>query len=154
VHPASPEPPGDEPNDAAAVRLAAQCDLTEHNRLVLLAGHYARLAPALTVMFDARCIALNVPPDAERHVAAEASVLRVDHVIPLAAATLHAAAVDATHAARLGLAALHVLLRRRGRLIAPSSAAVPAGVQVLARDDLEWVGERSVEIVQLGRATR
>src|SRR5687767_12136750 len=41
---------GGAPNEEAAVRLAAQLDLTEPGRLVLLCGEYARLAPQLSVM--------------------------------------------------------------------------------------------------------
>ncbi len=130
------------PNEEAAVRLAAQLDLIEQGRVLLLAGAYAAMAPALSVMFDASCIALGVPQHAERHVAEHASVLRVDAIVPLAQSSLHGAAIDGARISQFGLSQVSALLKPRGRLVAPATTALPGTVKELARDDREWVASR------------
>jgi uncharacterized protein YbaR (Trm112 family) len=144
------------PNEEATVRLAAQLDLVERGRLVLLAGEYAAMAPSLSVMFDAVCIALGVPPDAERHVAEHASVLRVDASVPLAPSSLHGAALDGLHCTHFGLSQVSALLRPRGRLVAPGNMPLPPEVSELARDAREWVAARTPkrDVVPLRRAPR
>jgi uncharacterized protein YbaR (Trm112 family) len=142
------------PNEESAVRLAAQLDLTDAGRLVLLLGEYARLAPALTLMFDAQCVAINAPHDDERRIADGASTLRVAGRIPLAAGVVAGAAADATHATPARLQELRDLLRPRGRLVAPNAAPAPPGVTLLARDTTEWVAVREGDVVRLQRAAR
>ena len=144
------------PNEEATVRLAAQLDLIEHGRVVLLTGEYAAMAPSLSVMFDALCIALGVPRHAERHVAEHASVLRVDATVPLAQSTLQGAAIDVVHSAQFELSQVSALLRPRGRLVAPASTNLPHGVKELARDDREWVASRVAggDVIPLRRAPR
>ena len=140
--------------DEAAVRLAAQLNLTEPGRRVLLCGSYAMLAPQLTVMFDAICLTCGVAPTAERHVATHASVLRVDATLPLAPSSLYGCAIDAAHVMHLGLDQILRLVRVRGRLVASADSPLLPGLQVLARDDLEWVAERTADVVPLKRAAR
>lgn len=145
------------PNEEAAVRLAAQLDLIERGRLVLLAGEYAAMAASLSVMFDVLCIALGVPQHAERHVAEHASVLRVDAIVPLAQASLHGAAIDGAYSSQFGLSQVSALLRPGGRLVAPESTNLPLAVSELARDGREWVAARtarSSDVVPLRRAPR
>jgi len=146
--------PGTLPNDDAAVRLAAQLDLTEPQRLVALFGAYASLAPTLSVMFDAVCVVLNAPQADEAHIAQHASVLRIAERIPLAPGSVEGVAVDAEHVATLGLDALRGMLRQKGRMVAPSLADLPAGLDVLARDEREWVAARTQDIVALRRSPR
>jgi uncharacterized protein YbaR (Trm112 family) len=145
---------GDELGDDAAVRLAAQLDLTEPGRMVLLFGAYARLAPSLSVMFDAVCIATNAPAAAEPHVALHASVLRIRGVLPLARLSLHGAAVDALHAEMLTLEQIRAVIRPKGRIVAPDGFDAPMGVDVLARDAREWVAVRGSDVLNLRRAQR
>jgi uncharacterized protein YbaR (Trm112 family) len=142
------------PNDDAAIRLAAQLDLTEPQRLVTLFGEYASSAPALSVMFDAVVVVVNASEADEAHAAEHASVLRIADTIPLAPSILHGVAVDEAHVATLGLEAVRLLLRSRGRLVVPAVAAAPAGVEVLARDEKEWVGARTADVVALRRGSR
>jgi uncharacterized protein YbaR (Trm112 family) len=142
------------PNDEAAIRLAAQLDLTEPQRLVTLFGEYASSAPALNVMFDAVVVVVNASEADAAHVAEHASVLRIADAIPLAPSILHGVAVDEAHVATLGLEAVRLLLRSRGRLVAPAVAGAPAGVEVLARDEREWVGARTADVVALRRGSR
>lgn len=145
------------PNEDAVVRLAAQLDLTEPGRLLLLAGEYRTRAAALSVMFDARCIVVVVAESAERGIAEHASVLRVDTKVPLARASLHGVAIDATFSRRLGLQQVSSLLRPRGRLVAPATTSLPANVKELARDGNECVAARlasTSDVVPLKRAAR
>lgn len=145
------------PNEEASLRLAAQLDLTETGRLLLLAGAYAAAAPQLVVMFDPAVIAVGVPPEREPHIAEHASVIRADTTIPLARSALHGAAIDATHSAAFGLQQVSALLKPRGRLVAPAGSDFPPGVTVLARDGSEWVAERTPDttgVVELRRAQR
>ncbi len=155
--PAEQREMGEAPNEATAVRLAAQLDLTEPGRWVLLFGDYARLAPALSVMFDAQCFAVGMGHDLERHVAANASVLRIRAVVPLAHACLHGVAIDDAHVTRVGVDQVCALLRPRGRLVAPVGVPVPSGTTELAGDEREWVATRVADadkVVTLRRASR
>jgi uncharacterized protein YbaR (Trm112 family) len=145
------------PNEEAAVRLAAQLDLTETARLVLLFGAYTQLAPALSVMYDARCVALNAARHVERYIAEDASVLRVGVELPFARASFHGAAVDAEHAVSPGLERISELLRPGARLVLPAATALPANVTLLVRDARECVASRAADagaLVQLLRKSR
>lgn len=145
------------PNEAAVVRLAAQLDLSEPGRLVLLLGAYAALAPALSVMFDAQCLVAGAEGGLERHVAALASVMRVGASLPLAQASLHGVAMDDPHVALMGLTQACAILRPRGRLVAPAGAPAGTGMTELARDEREWVATRTLDggpVVTLKRAAR
>jgi hypothetical protein len=139
------------PNEEAVVRLAAQLDLTEAGRLVLLCGDYARIAPPLSVAFDALVLAINPPVNEKRHIAEHASVLLVDDGVPLAPATVHGAAVDSTQARQLSLTSIVEALRPNGRLVGPRATQPPAGLGVLAADDSEWVGAKSAPVIHLQR---
>jgi uncharacterized protein YbaR (Trm112 family) len=61
-------------------------------------------------------------------------------VLPLAKACARGIALDDPTPALL-VSAVDVLVPG-GRLVAPAGAAVPAGIEVLARDGEQWVGER------------
>jgi uncharacterized protein YbaR (Trm112 family) len=153
AHPVGGEPP----NEDAAIRLAAQLDLTQPGRWVLLFGDYARFAPALSVTFDAQCFVVGVESGVERHLAALASVMRIGASLPLAQASLHGIAIDERHVALMGLTQAQAVLRPHGRLVAPAVAPVAAGLTELARDDREWVAARtsdSVDVLTLKRAPR
>jgi uncharacterized protein YbaR (Trm112 family) len=147
---------GPAPNEEAIVRLAAQLDLTEQGRVVLLAGNYAALAPALCVTFDPLLIVVGVTEASEQHLAEHASVMRIATTVPLARSALHGAAIDARNISRLGLEQVSSLLRPRGRLVAPTASALPSDVRELARDEFEWVATRSADsgVIGLKRASR
>lgn len=149
--------PAQLPDEGAALRLAAQLDLTQPERRVLLLGDYARLAPALSVMFDAQCFAAGVERGLEGEVAGLASVMRIGASLPFARASLHGAAVDDPHVAQLALEEVDALLLPHGRLVAPAGASVTPGLTELARDEREWVAARnsdSVDVLTLKRAPR
>jgi uncharacterized protein YbaR (Trm112 family) len=142
------------PDEEAVVRLAAQLELSEAQRPVLLCGSYAVYAPALSVMFDALCVAIGVAPGAVAHVAAHASVLQIARTVPLASGYLRGAAVDDRHAGSPGLGVIVELLVPAGRLVAPASRALPVGLRELARDDREVVAQRTTGVIPLRRARR
>ena len=152
--PAAPdlEVTGEPPNEQAAIRLAAQLDLTEPGRLLLIFGEYARFAPALSVMFDAICVAINAPRREEEHVADHSSVLRIAATIPIAPSAAHGAAVSENQLRQLQLAQVRERLRVNGRLVIPASSALPEGMTLLARDERELVGVRAPEMIGLRRA--
>jgi uncharacterized protein YbaR (Trm112 family) len=139
------------PNEAAVLRLAAQLDLTEGGRLVLLCGEYGRLAPPLSVTYDAQILALNPPTGEERHIAQHASVLRIESGVPLASGSIQGVATDAVQSADLGLTNFARVLRPNGRLVAPCDVPQPAEVEVLAQDDREWVAKKVSTVVKLQR---
>ncbi len=142
------------PNEEAAFRLAAQLDLTVPGRLLLLFGDYARLGPALSIMFDAICVAINAPQREEQHIAEHASALRSGATIPIAPRTAHGAAVAEDELRQLQLEQVRERLRVSGRLVIPASAALPEGLTLLAQDERELVGVRAPEVISLRRAPR
>lgn len=142
------------PNEDAAIRLAAQLDLTEPGRVLLLFGDYARLVPPLSIMFDAMCVAINAPQREERHIAEHASVLRSSARIPIAPSAAHGAAVAEDQLPQLQLEQVRERLRVNGRLVIPASAALPDGMTLLAQDQRELVGVRASEVISLRRAPR
>jgi len=140
------------PNEEAAIRLAAQLDLTEPGRLLLMFGEYARFAPALSVLFDAICVAINAPRNEEKHIADHSSVLRINATIPIAPSAAHGAAVAENQLRQLQVGQVRERLRVNGRLVIPASAALPEGMTLLAHDERELVGVRASEMIRLRRA--
>jgi len=74
----------------------------------------------------------------------EVSSIVVDDRLPFGFSALRGVAIDGRGASAAVLASAASSLRSRGRLVAPSDAAVPDGAEVLARDDRVWVAERTV----------
>lgn len=122
-----------------AARTAALLGLIEPGVRVVLCGAYAGAASSLAQDVGAACVTVNA--SAEVRGAADADHLVVGAVprIPLADGSIGALAVDAEHMALLADAAR--VVRRGGRVLAPSHAPVPGGCTELARDDREWVAE-------------
>lgn len=141
----------DAPNEESVVRLAAQLNLTEAGRLLALCGEYARLAPPLSVAFDAQILAINPPIAEQAHVAQHASVLRVDANVPLSPGSIHGAATDSKQSTLLGLTNIVNVLRPHGRLVAWCDVTPPAAIALLAQDEREWVGAKSAPMVTLQR---
>lgn len=132
------------------VRLAALLDLAEPGGLAVLAGRYALAAAEVARLCEVQLVVLG----AGGHSRGPASVLHPATVLPFRDAVLRAAAVDEVAASRVGLGEFVRALRPGGRLLAQSSLALPGGVRQLARDDVEWVAERSGPFVRLGRAAK
>jgi hypothetical protein len=135
-----------------ALRLAALLGLTESGGTVMLAGGWSALAAPLRDVVDEQRLLLIDPVDALSALHGF-SVVRTAGRVPLADASLRAAAVDERTSTPTMLAATVRALQSRGRLVADASAPVPADVTELARDDRHWVAERAAVAsrpVQLG----
>jgi uncharacterized protein YbaR (Trm112 family) len=124
------------------VRTAALLDLSQTGGIVVLGGSWAAHADAVAELGVAHVVVLNVRAS-ESHVQ-EVSSIVVDDRLPFASAALRGVAIDGGGASLALLSSAASSLRSRGRLVAPSDAAVPDGFAVLARDDRVWVAERTV----------
>lgn len=132
------------------VRLAALLGLAEgHGRAVLVSPSFASHASALHEMTGAQVIVMD-PPETIA-MGRGVSGIRGTGKLPFATASVHGAALDES--------AAHVLhdasrvVKPAGRVCAPADAPVPEGLSELARDELQWVAERSApaKIVELHR---
>ncbi len=134
---------GDERIDAAAhravdaTRTAALLGLSEPGGRVGLCGAFGTVADAIEASTGATCVTVNAWPDLRSRSPADHLVIDIAASLPLASASLNGLAVDAAHVTLLPDAAR--VVRRAGRVLAPAHAPLPAGVQELARDDVEWV---------------
>lgn len=122
------------PGEADLERAAALLGLAEPGGAVLLAGRYTALSAPLRERFDVMTAVIATRGD-----------------VPFVDGTFRAAAID------LPGVMIDEVVRAvavGGRIVAPSSATVPAGLRELARDDREWVAAREATgpIVTLGRA--
>jgi hypothetical protein len=137
--PSTPRQTAD-PDDV--LRTAALLDLADPGGVVVLVGPWSAYARPLVDVVDAHLLVID-PTGATEGV----SAIHAGGAIPLAAGSIRAAATDAP----VGLVPA---LRPGGRLLAPVTASVPAGVRELARDDRHWVGEATAGSsgpVSLGR---
>jgi hypothetical protein len=138
------------PDESEVMRAGALLGLDEPGGVVLLAGTWGAIAPALAEMADVQLLLLDPPTGVES--ADRISVVRADPpAAPFAGGFLRAAAVDAGDggaAGALRVEAAARALRGGGRLLAPVGAAVPSGIVELARDERHWLGEREAGVSQ------
>ena len=127
---------------AHMTRAAALLDLGQPGGIVVLGGSWATYADAIAELGAAHVVVLNTR--ASESSVQEVSSIVVDDRLPFGTAALRGVAVDRGQASPGFLSSAATSLRSRGRLVAPSDAAVPGGVEVLARDDRVWVAERTV----------
>jgi len=132
------------------MRAAALLHVQERGLYVLDAG-WGSMGPGLLALMSAEYLLVN-PPAGINADEGVGILSAVGDRWPLAAASLQGIALERATPARLADAVR--VLRPRGRLVAPSSAPVPAGVAELARDDRHWVGEKVSDLVTLGRKKR
>lgn len=129
------------PTEEEVVRLAALLSLADVRAPVVLAGGWQPLVAALADAVPASYLVVN--PTAALDGREELSALHAAGALPLADGSVHGVALDASTADDVGLVAGAVrALRPRGRLVAPVSLALPAGLRELARDARHWVAER------------
>ncbi len=115
-------------------RLAALLGLTEPGLRVMLCGTHAVASDEIERLTGAHCLAVN--GDAA---VADQLVAAVDRTLPIASASLHGLALDATHSALVNDAIR--VVRVGGRIVAPVSIPMPPGLRELARDEHEWVAQ-------------
>lgn len=127
--------------------LAAYLGVVDGHEPVALTGHFVQLADDFNVWSSAPLLLLPEPgteglfSSTPVRSASAHSALVVGDRLPLGAGTVAAAAVDPWRASPMGLAEFTRVVRPGGRLLAPTDAAVPEGVALLAQDATHWVGE-------------
>jgi len=129
----------DESDDDAAMRCAAMLNLFDPGGAVILAGAWARAAHALHDITPVSV--LVVDPSGDVALGNGVSAIRIGDSLPVAAGSLRGVAFDADTATPSLVDSAARALRPGGRLIAPNSAPLPAGIAERARDDRHWVGE-------------
>jgi hypothetical protein len=127
---------------AHVTRTAALLDLSQPGGIVVLGGSWGVYADAVAELGVAHVVVLNAGTSEAG--AQEVSSIVVDDRLPFGATALRGVAVDGSAAFPALLSSTALSLRSRGRLVAPADAAVPDGMEVLARDDRVWVAERTV----------
>ena len=119
------------------MRLAAQLSLTEPGGIILLTGRYTTVVEPLMSFGETTFILVDAAPSS----LPLAVNLGVGDRLPFVNAALRAAAIDETRAADAFLAEVVRCLRNMGRLVMPSSGALPRQTRVLADDEHERVAE-------------
>ena len=149
--------PPDPAPDAGAervMRLGALLGFTEGAAPFVLRGADGLAASGLIGLAEVPLVLLDPPDD---RAAPFATIIRGAPGIPFGAGAVRGIAAGGRLGNDPGFAASCVrALAPRGRLVAAASAPLPAGIRELARDGLEWVGEREpVPVtVPLSRARR
>ena len=144
---APPAQLGDADEDAV-LRAGALLGFADSLAPFVLCGTEAAAAIGLSGMADAALVLLDPPDD---RAAPLATLIRGAPRVPMAAASARGVALDARGADPLWMASAVRALAPRGRLVAPVACAVPPGIRELARDEVQWVGEREPDFVSIGR---
>lgn len=143
--------PTAQPDAETALRLAALLDLTDARGFALLTGVWCAQLDGIQRISDTPIALLN-PAGGVGGI--PAGVIECGDVAPFAAGSLRAAALHSGLTAPLRDSIVRAV-RPGGRVLGPSSMAVPADVGELTRDDQQWVGEktRGTPFVQLTRSS-
>lgn len=129
-------------DEAGVMRAAALLGLSDPGGIVVLGGSWAAYADAVAELGASHVVVLNAAvSDSSPQ---EVSAIVVDDRLPFGAGALRGVAVDTELGSPELLASAAASLRSRGRLVAPADALVPDEVEILARDDANWVAERKV----------
>jgi uncharacterized protein YbaR (Trm112 family) len=139
-------PSTNNPDDA--MRVAALLGLTVPNALAVLEGSYASTARGVSELTQCRVIALNPPYEIEESEAV--GVVLTDSRIPFASNSVYGIAVQAANL----LNDVPRILRQRGRLITTIRGVLPAGINQIASDERDQVGEAVGPVVKLRREQR
>lgn len=132
--------------DAAApalppMAIAAYLDLAEPGGIVALFGAWAAAAEELGDIVE-RVELVAIAPRGPTHPMQSGIVPPSRTRVPLAPGAMRAAAVDVGDDAALVVIEAARLVRSGGRILAPASTPIPAGVREIARDARWWIGER------------
>jgi len=125
-----------------ALRLAALLDLATPRGYAIITGTLGSAAPYLRAVTDVQLLLVNPPPGIG--MGSGLSGLTIDSAwttLPLAPSSARAVALDDDMTPAQLLAALNVV-RQSGRVLAPVTLSLPAGVAELARDARQWLAER------------
>src|SRR6476661_5494335 len=121
-----------------AMRLAAFLGLGDAVGFAVLLDDWGAHASALRELVETPLILVDPPAGVEGEPGI--SVLLSDGPIPLANGAARGTAIHG-RATQRAMDAVRIT-RSGGRLLAPASVALPAGVRELARDESLWVGEK------------
>jgi hypothetical protein len=134
-----------------ATRAGAFLNLTEPGATVVMGGSWASAAQELSVMTEARVLALNPEKGVEE--SETVGLLRVGTEIPVAPGSVIGVALDSSFPAEI-LASAVKAVRPGGRIVGPTEIPPPSELLVLAHDESYWVAEKSPEVIKLSRAGR
>jgi uncharacterized protein YbaR (Trm112 family) len=144
------------PDAEVAMRLAAFLELTDARGFALLCGRWGVHAALIQQMTDTPLVLVNHSIAAPAHAAAGA--IRAG-VVPFAASSARALALDEVSSPEIITSGVRAV-KTGGRVLGPSTVAVPADVSELVRDDRVWVGEKTAtstptpRLVPITRALR
>jgi uncharacterized protein YbaR (Trm112 family) len=119
-----------------AMRLAAFLDLTDSHDFALLCGSWGAHTDAVTLLAGTPVVLVNPPANAS--VESAAGILLSEGVVPFAAGSARAAALDET----VDASSLARAVRASGRIVGRVGLELPDGVAEIVRDDRMWVAEK------------
>ena len=134
-----------------ATRAGAFLNVTEPGATVVMGGSWASAAQELSVMTEARVLALNPEKGVEE--SETVGLLRVGTAIPVAPGSVFGVALDSSFPAEI-LASAVKAVRAGGRIVGPTEIPPPSELLVLAHDESYWVAEKAPEVIKLSRAGR
>jgi hypothetical protein len=134
-----------------ATRAGAFLNVTEPGATVVMGGSWASAAQELSVMTEARVLALN--PDKGVEESETVGLLRVGTEIPVAPGSIFGVALDSSFPAEILASAVRAM-RPGGRIVGPTEIPPPSELLVLAHDENYWVAEKAPEVIKLSRAGR
>jgi hypothetical protein len=144
-------PAGNEDQEELAMRAGAFLNVTEPGSTVVLGGTWADSALELTLMTEARVLALNPKAGAEE--SETVGLLLVGSEIPVAPGSVLGVALDASFPAEIVASAVKAV-RPGGRIVGPVEIPPPSELAVLAQDEDYWVAQKAPEVIKLSRAGR
>ena len=134
-----------------ATRAGAFLNVTEPGATVVLGGGWADAALELSVITEARVLAINPKVGAEE--SETVGLLLVGSEIPVAPGSLLGVALDASFRPEIVASAVKAV-RPGGRIVGPVEIPPPSELAVLARDEDYWVAQKAPEVIKLSRAGR
>ncbi len=134
-----------------ATRAGAFLNVTEPGATVVLGGTWADAALELSLLTEARVLALNPKAGAEE--SETVALLRVGSEIPVAPGSVLGVALDASFPAETVASAVKAV-RPGGRIVGPVDIPPPGELALLAQDEDYWVAQKAPEVIKLSRAGR
>jgi uncharacterized protein YbaR (Trm112 family) len=124
-----------------SLRMTALLDLSDARGYAILYGGTGSHAPGIRELADVQLLLVDPPAGVEMGNGLSGLTTNAAGVLPLAAASARAIALDDGATPAMLHAAL-AFLAPGGRLLAPVRLLLPDGVSELARDDRHWLAER------------
>jgi uncharacterized protein YbaR (Trm112 family) len=134
-----------------ATRAGAFLNVTEPGTTVVLGGTWASASQELSLMSEARVLALNPPSGVEE--SETVGLLLVGSQIPVAPGSVLGVALDSSFPPEIVASAVKAI-RPGGRIVGPTEIPPPAELLVLAHDESYWVAEKAPDVIKLSRAGR